>query len=248
MASLTSGQSEYRLLWEAELTIVGKPTWRLSTPPLASWLASWSGSLQKVVKKMSESCHYKLIKTLFMWQQFDAQHCNGNLRKNIKKDVTFNLVQLSLNRQCHLTRVSISFWQLCDIFSTTFHCFLSNWLTKIRELCEEDLSSAICWLSYNWQLRFSQPWLARSKEKPSESRRKDVKKVKGGRGGWRWCVCVCVCVCVVGGDTNVFRMLPGQSQQMETTHGSSKGRASKLLLEEYNNLTTACCGVQQTKV
>ena len=57
-----TGQSKCRLLWEAELIIVGKPTWSLSTRPftvLASWLPSWSGNYQKVVnwdvKKLSQT-------------------------------------------------------------------------------------------------------------------------------------------------------------------------------------------------
>ena len=41
------------------MSIVGKPAWRLTTPPptgLVFWLASVNGSHQKVVKKMSKSC------------------------------------------------------------------------------------------------------------------------------------------------------------------------------------------------
>ena len=32
MASFVTDQSKYKLLWEVELTIVGKPTWSFSTP------------------------------------------------------------------------------------------------------------------------------------------------------------------------------------------------------------------------
>ena len=46
-------------LWEAELSIVGKPKWFLTTlpsPVLAFWLASLKGSLQRIVEKMSQRC------------------------------------------------------------------------------------------------------------------------------------------------------------------------------------------------
>ena len=62
MASLATGQSKSRLLWEAELTIVRKPTRSLSTRPptvLASWLASWSRghpkNCEKDVKKLPQT-------------------------------------------------------------------------------------------------------------------------------------------------------------------------------------------------
>ena len=67
-------------LWEAELSIVRKPTWRLRTPPLpflAFWLASLKGSQQKVVKQMSQTCQ-KLIKNIAGWPQLDTLDCKLN--------------------------------------------------------------------------------------------------------------------------------------------------------------------------
>ena len=46
-------------LWEAEASIVGKPTWRLTTPSppvLTFWLANLKGSHQKVIKNMQQIC------------------------------------------------------------------------------------------------------------------------------------------------------------------------------------------------
>ena len=44
--------------WEVELSFVGKPSWRLTTPTLTVlvfWLVSFSGSQQKIVKKLSKT-------------------------------------------------------------------------------------------------------------------------------------------------------------------------------------------------
>ena len=79
VVSFPTGQSKYKLLCKAELTIIiGKPTQSLSTPPptvLAFRFASWSGSYRKVVKKMSQSCH-KLIKNFLLVATAPrAAHC-----------------------------------------------------------------------------------------------------------------------------------------------------------------------------
>ena len=62
-------------LWEAELSFVGKPTWRLTNPTpfgtaFSFWLVSWIRSYQKVVKKMSQTNK----KTISKWQHYDVQH------------------------------------------------------------------------------------------------------------------------------------------------------------------------------
>ena len=66
-------------LWEAELTIVAKPTGRLTTPPptvLTFWLAS-KETARKSFRKIIQRCQ-KLIKQNFVeWTQLDCNKTHG---------------------------------------------------------------------------------------------------------------------------------------------------------------------------
>ena len=75
MVSLCNSPIKMQGLWEAELSNVGKPTWRLTTPPspiLAFWLASLKGRHQTAVKKMPQNCQ-KLIKNFVRGPRLDAR-------------------------------------------------------------------------------------------------------------------------------------------------------------------------------
>ena len=110
-------------LFEAKLSLVWKPTWRLTTPPstvLTFCIGQFNGRQQNVVKKMSQRCRKQITNVVQVAKVRHAVLSNWN-------SCAWNLSSRSRQSWLHSRRRTVC--TQCSVVHTTSWC---GWLLVIR--------------------------------------------------------------------------------------------------------------------